>query len=605
MRIDIKNNDIGEKNMNTITEITLNNISKEESEYCIEKSKDDKNIMKCFKNGKSIYLGSKYSVQRDIENFFKDIGEYNKESVFICFGLGAGEHIKELLNITENNLIIIIEHDNKVINAFVNKEENLELLKKDRIILTNFCGTDMIRAFQVMIPKDEVNNTNFAFFANYKRVYEKEAIETYKIYADFLTGALIEINTMIVHSKHFYESFMKNLKYILDSVPVNNFKEKYNKNMPAVVVSAGPSLEKNIHFLKEYKDKCVIITGGRTLKTLLDLGIKPDYVCVIDPDIPAYNVMQGTFNCNSPLVFCEYTYSDILRDYRGEKVFFNDIGMLGIQKEFLNYDVDNIYEGGSVAHVCAGLGVYIGCDPIIFIGQDLAYTNDKAHSSSAGDTVIGNKKIIYVENIDGGMVKTDSVLNHYRLKIEEMILFYKQNNFINSTEGGANIKGTKVIPLKKALEKYCSKEKQSTWVDLKISDRISENEVINKLVHAKMKMQILKKELEKYIDLCNSFLGNEKNWNKTSINSLNKKLSKIDKLINSSIKEMEFMRNLIIPNIYELSMDKKYKEKYNEIENDKIKRIYKKNLLLYNGIIESIVDAIPDVEACIKSLEGI
>lgn len=592
--------------MNSITEITLNNISKEESGYCIEKSKDNKNIMKCFKDEKNIYLGSKYNVKKDIEKFLKDMGEYNKESIFICFGLGAGEHIKELLSATEENIIFILEQDNKVISAFIKEKENLELLKKDRIILSNFYGTDITGLFQLMIPKEQANNTNFAFFANYKRVYEKEAIEAYKIYADFLRSALIEVNTMIVHSKHFYKSFMKNLKYILNSIPVNNLKSKYDKNMPAVVVSAGPSLEKNIHFLKEYKDKCVIITGGRTLKTLLDLGIKPDYVCVVDPDVPAYNVMQATFNCTSPLLFCEYTYSDILRDYNGEKVFFNDIGMLGMQKEFLNYDVDNIYEGGSVAHVCAGLGIYIGCDPIVFIGQDLAYTNDKAHASSTGDTVvIEDKKMMYVEDINGEMIKTDSVLNYYRVKFEEMVTFFKENNFINSTEGGANIKGTRIIPLKKTLEKYCLKEKQSILIGEKVNKHISEEDVVNKLVQVKTKIGNLKQELEVSLNLCGDFLESDKNWNKTSINNINKKLSKTDKLINNSIKEMEFMKNLIIPNIYESSMDKKYKEKYNEIEKEKIKRIYKKNILLYNGIIKSIVDAMPEIEICIKSLKSI
>ncbi|KHD38345.1 hypothetical protein NL50_02235 [Clostridium acetobutylicum] len=592
--------------MNNITQITLNRLDKNKAEeqYCIEKSVDNKNIIKVEKNKKIIYLGSKYNVKKDIDKFLKEMGDYNKESIFICFGLGAGEHIKELLKMTENNIIVVIEQDDKVINTLLKNKINLEVLESDRVILSNFSGNDIKALFQLLIPKEEVNNTNFAFYANYKRVYENEALDTLKVYTTFLRNALIEVNTLMVHSQHFYKSFMGNLKYILDSSAVNKLKSNYNKDMPVVVVSAGPSLEKNIRFLKDYQDKCIIITGGRTLKTLLDLDIKPDYVCVVDPDVPAYDVMRGTFDCTSPLLFCEYTYHEILRDYKGEKIFFNDIGMLGLQKEFLNYDVDNIFEGGSVAHVCAGLGVYIGGDPIIFIGQDLAYTNDKAHADSAGDTnVEGDKKIVYVEDINGDIIKSDSVLNFYRIKLEEMTQLFKENNFINSTEGGANIKGTKIIPLKEALKRFCLDKKKDYISSEKIGEYVSGEQVICKLMDAKKIMNKVKKEIEASIDLCSEFLEKENKWNKTIIDNINRKLSKTDKLINSSIGEMEFMRNLILPNIYESSMNKEYKQKYNETEKEKIKRVYKKNILLYNGIKSSIMEAGPEIEKCIKSLK--
>ncbi|AAK80159.1 hypothetical protein BJV85_001679 [Clostridium acetobutylicum] len=590
--------------MNNITQITLNSLDNKEEQYCIEKSTDNKNIIKVEKNKKNIYLGSKYNVKKDIDKFLNEMGDYNKESIFVCFGLGAGEHIKELLKITENNIIVVIEQDNKVINTLVKNKVNLEVLQSDRVILSNFSANDIKALFQLLIPKEEVNNTNFAFYANYKRVYENEALETLKVYTTFLRNALIEVNTLMVHSQHFYKSFMGNLKYILDSVAVNKLKSNYNKDMPVVVVSAGPSLEKNIRFLKDCQDKCIIITGGRTLKTLLDLDIKPDYVCVVDPDVPAYDVMRGTFDCTAPLLFCEYTYYEILRDYKGEKIFFNDIGMLGLQKEFLNYDVDNIFEGGSVAHVCAGLGVYIGGDPIIFIGQDLAYTNDKAHADSAGDTnVEGDKKIVYVEDINGDIIKSDSVLNFYRIKLEEMTQLFKENNFINSTEGGANIKGTKIIPLKEVLKKFCLNKKKDYTLGENIGKYVSREQVVCKLMDAKKIMNKVKKEIEASIDLCSEFLEKENRWNKTIIDNINRKLSKTDKLINSSIGEMEFMRNLILPNIYESSMNKEYKQKYNETEKEKIKRVYKKNILLYNGIKTSIMEAGPEIEKCIKSLK--
>ena len=52
-----------------------------------------------------------------------------------------------------------------------------------------------------------------------------------------------------------------------------------NKDVPAIIVSAGPSLDKNLAEMINYKDKLkdyFIIAGNRTLKTLINNNIKPD-----------------------------------------------------------------------------------------------------------------------------------------------------------------------------------------------------------------------------------------------------------------------------------------------------------------------------------------
>ncbi len=106
-----------------------------------------------------------------------------------------------------------------------------------------------------------------------------------------------------------------------------------------------------------------------------------------------------------------------------------------------------------------GLAIYLGCNNIIFIGQDLAYTGERLHSNSSTlETEGGNIGMyddnIYADDINGNKVRTSFELDAYRRYIEFYIHMLKNINFINSTEGGANIKGTKVMPLKESLNKY-------------------------------------------------------------------------------------------------------------------------------------------------------
>ncbi|NFT51115.1 motility associated factor glycosyltransferase family protein, partial [Clostridium botulinum] len=90
------------------------------TECITEKSKDNKNIFRIKKDNKWIYIGSKYSVSRDVDNFInKTLKIINDEQLLVIFGLGAGEHIIKLLSyLSQQNKVIIIEPNNSVINSF-------------------------------------------------------------------------------------------------------------------------------------------------------------------------------------------------------------------------------------------------------------------------------------------------------------------------------------------------------------------------------------------------------------------------------------------------------------------------------------------------------
>jgi len=572
--------------------------------YNIEVSKDEKYILRIESNRKKVYIGSKYNVQRDIDKFINSIGEYNKETIFICFGLGTGEHIKKLLEIAPENKIYIFEPDKEIIDRVIESKVNNDVLKNKRVILNN-CDINVEKYLENEISIFSVNNIKFVFFANYKDCYFDDAIRVYNEYFQFLKSGVINLNTNIVHSKHFFYSFIKNIKYICTSNPINNFKGKF-KDKPVVIVSAGPSLEKNIKILKENQDKCIIITGGRTLGTLLQAGIKPDIVCVIDPDVPAYDVMRNSIDSTVPLIFSEFTYFGVLEKYKGRKIFLSDIYMKGVTEKFLKYKVDYVLQGGSVAHVCTGIGVYIGCSPVVFIGQDLAYTNDKSHAASAGNTQITNENIIYVDDVYGNKVKTDYVLDFYRTSLEEIIQNYSSSKFINATEGGANIKGTEVMKLKDVFERYPNSIDKSLQLNgKKIDDIVDLNMIISKLRNTATSLEKVNNKTRRAIKKCSEFLKDSLKWKDDEILKLNSELDKVDKVIRKNMKEIKLINMLMEPCIIEAETKKEYKEKYKESKMDEIKRIYNKSVDLYKGVSEAIEIALPEIKKSIESLEEI
>ena len=107
----------------------------------IEESKDSKNIIKVEKSGRMVYLGSKYSVDRDISNLKKFINEH-KDSNAIIIGLSTGEYIDEIKDITKDKKVIIIEPCKEIYELYLikeRKEENIIILPllKEYIDLIN------------------------------------------------------------------------------------------------------------------------------------------------------------------------------------------------------------------------------------------------------------------------------------------------------------------------------------------------------------------------------------------------------------------------------------------------------------------------------------
>ncbi|MCB2288848.1 DUF115 domain-containing protein [Clostridium sp. CS001] len=590
--------------LNYLKQITL----KDEERYKIETSKDNKKIIRINIGGKLIYLGSKYAVNRDIDTFKSTIKAINVNNIIIVWGFGTGEHIINLLNeASRTSKILIIEPDEKILieNILSNSIENI--FEDDRVFIINYEKSNMKIILNEIIKDVEISNAEIVTYANYDKVYGKEYMEFSKQFIGFVHDSLIQISTSLNFSKQFFKCYARNIKKIVDSNIINKFKDKF-KGMSAIIVSAGPSLEKNIHLLKDIQDKFIIITGGRTLNTLLEKGIKPDFVCSIDPGDASYKVIEKALNSDVPLVFSEVSNYKMVEEYEGEKIFFEDIDFKDTTDKLLGLEVDSLWQGGSVAHICISLGAYLGCGNIIFIGQDLAYTNNKYHVESASisksNNIIENDNYIEVDDIYGKKVTTTKILDFYRKNIEEMNLVYKDVNFINSTEGGANIKGTSVKTLQQSIDEYSYSE----CIDKNLEDILSKKSLVNKqIVYKNIKKFI--KSIENIEGICKSALVHTSRMYKyydenilLDINYILGELDKIDSKLNKEVEKVQSIKKLYAPLVAKIMFSAELKEKQGESEKEKGKRLALKSEAIYKGLLEVMNYAKTEFEQVKKDL---
>lgn len=404
------------------------------------KTLDDYYVYNIEKEAKHYYLADKNNYKKDIKSLLNNIEDIKFDSLIIIFGMDTGEYLNELYSVLcKRNRVIIFEPNEKVFNQNKNKidNENTRLVFYDKNTIKNFLYS--------VINHMNFNNFYVHAFGNYREVYKEE----YEIFIENLDNAYWSASSTISIAYRYKEVYVKNLisnlKILKNSTPLNAY-ENINKDIPAIIVSAGPSLDKNLAEMVKYKNevgKYFIIAGSRTLKTMMENKIKPDMVVSIDPIDFNYDIMKDYLDADVPLAFNEYSNRYLVRYYKGKKIYFS--GCLSKIIEGLD-SIKGVYSGGSVAHTCVDIANIMGCSPIILVGQDLAYTYDKHHADSAifdGDKKCNYKASLEVENVYGEKIKTTPTLDFFRIKMEEYINFNtKINNteFINASYG-AEIKG--------------------------------------------------------------------------------------------------------------------------------------------------------------------
>lgn len=270
--------------------------------------------------------------------------------------------------------------------------------------------------------------------------------------------------TLRTQGKKFANAYMSNIPSILTNNGVDKLKGIFS-GRPAVLVAAGPSIDKNFHLLRQLKGKAIVIAVDAVLPTILPYGIIPDIIVAIDPGDENIIMFSDTPLLRDIPLICTGQYTpEVVRIYPGP-LFFNGNPGNVVNQWFAPFLPDKgqiEYFGGSVAHFAFSVAEYIGCNVISIMGQDLSYHNDsytKGYSdlikpaetdNAAPDTDISVPAV----NIFGETVRTYRQFQVYKISFEHKIKDYN-GVVVNSTEGGVPINGAAVMRLADFIDEYC------------------------------------------------------------------------------------------------------------------------------------------------------
>ncbi|EKO4616357.1 motility associated factor glycosyltransferase family protein, partial [Campylobacter jejuni] len=298
-----------------------------------------------------------------------------------------------------------------------------------------------------------------------------------------------------------YSHLLQNIPSMLGSIPFQRIlSERKNKFDNAIVVSAGPSLAKQLSLLKAYQDKAVVFCADGALSMLEKEGVVPDYVLNIDfEDLPLrfFKNKQNKLSLN--ILSCA-THPSLVHFLDNKSVILRDDPLY---QSFNLNDFGYIDTGTHVSHFSYTLALALGFKNIIMIGQDLAF-DEEGNSHSKGFDFgekfeEEHKKYKLKTQAYGGKgeVLTHITWNDYRIKLEYLFACNDQKaKFYNATEGGARINFTEELSFKECCEKLLTKEKPK----FELPKSLTKNRSDKLLVKFKEKIQKDQENAKRFLD---------------------------------------------------------------------------------------------------------
>ena len=293
----------------------------------------------------------------------------------------------------------------------------------------------------------------------HKEVRE-EVLETTELITQEIKQKFMNKVTIDKFAKRWGLQHVANLPSIARSHSLEDLG-KVIKGQNVILVSPGPSLEKNIEYLQAAQQTHVIIAPVQSAQALALVGVKPDLFFVVDPE-EYYQVLDG-FPCEEVigLVHMDAVHPNFLKkDFPRFFTYPNGV-FPKITKEILRgHQVDTA--GGSVSVVACSIACSLGAQSVALMGQDLSVGERNYFYRSGVDGVDGPDTLAVsrdevptktLPGWSGGEVKTFDDYFIYHGQFKGIASGHGDTiNLFNCTEGGAYIEGFKHIALLEYLE---------------------------------------------------------------------------------------------------------------------------------------------------------
>lgn len=465
------------KNRGLLNQLTAIENDTPSGNVIVEDSKTGIPTLKIVIDGRTQYVHSKYDPEKDAERFVSKFkGETYKHVLFV--GAGLGYHISKFVEAHPDAKFSIYEPDEEALLAYLAHAKLNELPIQN--LLRFFVGTDTNHITNEMHEVLQLSNGSceVVTLPVYEKIYGEQIDVIMKKSLEMLKDKTTIYVTSYSFQKRWTINSIKNFPKVLQTPNILHDVDKSAfEGKPAIIVAAGPSLNEefeNLRYIKEH-GLAYIFSVGSAINALIEHEIYPDAACTYDPTAEQWLVIQKIKDneiTDIPLIFGSSVGFETLENYPGKMLhMITSQDTISPRLLHTNQELDFVVDAPSIAVVTFQLLTKLKSDPIILVGQNLAFQDNKRYAAGIEYDFVENelneqeqKATLIVKDVYGKEIQTDESFVRMRQQLELYISTSTESEVINTTKGGAQIEGTSFVPLDELiLNRLNAKSVQVGW----------------------------------------------------------------------------------------------------------------------------------------------
>lgn len=522
--------------------------NQQEPQVILEDAKNNQKTLKIKKDNKTVYLHSKYDPEKEAELIIDKLEEREEitpNTHVIFFGLGLGYHLDAFFRRFPEIEFSVYEPSVEVLMHYLNHKLLKNLPLKQLITIQCECDNNgMNDFFRTMITGKKKHNI-ICDLPPYEKLFTDEYNVFLHQFREVVKSMRSSMHTSYAFKQRWVLNSVINFNEVLMTPNILMENKGVFKNKIAILVSAGPSLDYEIVNLKHIKERglAYIFTVGSAINTLIDHDLYPDAMCTYDPqeiNQIAFTKVNDLGIVSIPMIFGSSVGFETLQEYQGPKY-----NMITSQDTVSNYflkakegqDLEIVNDAPTIALVTLELLYKLCFSKIILVGQNFAYLNKKYYAKGIANQVIIDEKeddhLLKILDVNGNEVFTNESLFLMKKQMEAYISIYNIP-VINTTVGGADIEGSKFIPMSELIEQQLSKRilKGDEFKEIQPTDFYDKaylNSQLSKIIRSYEDYQILLSLLKQQLSTVSGL----------AINRNTKQAATIYKKFDTNIAELE------------------------------------------------------------------
>jgi hypothetical protein len=454
--------------------------------------------------GAHVYLHSRYRPQQEADTWAKTV-KADDRYVVIVSGFGLGYHVRSLFDgLPEDALLLVAEPSVPLLKAALSTTDLSDAIASGRLLI--FTDLDRGALVERLEPRSVLFTAGAGtLFAAHPASLQADTSGFHaafqKLITEFVSFTRTGFLTLMLNNVATCRNVANNLGRYGTTAPLDLLHNAY-QNLPAVLVAAGPSLQKNMHLLyellsdeeyaraqrhtphletrkaKQETRRAVIIAVQTMLKPLLAAGIEPDFVTSLDYNTVSTRFFENLEESGSTgkvhLVAEAKANWNVLDTFNGTMSLLHNDFAAKLLRDAVPPRA-GLKAGATVAHLSFYLAEYLGCNPIILTGQDLGFVDGLYYKPGTAIHETWSPELSRFNTLETKewerIVRSRSILRKipdihgHPMYTEEQFFVYLQqferdfaasrHTVIDATEGGAKKQHVTELPLRQAIDRYC------------------------------------------------------------------------------------------------------------------------------------------------------